>query len=226
MAAPSVYRLQVDLFWNKNFSQAQNSQRLADFAAKNRDLLIAQGRASPRYSTYVDGIENANPENVKQRIQYNFEYLADALTFALTFLQNRSPPAGRRSNSKAGDSYRNSFMVSFGSTAIRMQSFDPSKVPVDATILIYNRQPYGRKVDVQQIGKTPLRFSTPPYLFADAVKALNARYGATLSVQRLYSVNVANQYTRGSGPSGIVRGKQKDRGRLVEYPALEIKVVR
>jgi hypothetical protein len=78
---------------------------------------------------------------------------------------------------------------------------------------IYNKQPYGRRVDTQYVGLKKLRFRTPPGLYEDAVTAIRARFGHFVTAYRRYTITIPDQYI-------IKRGFKA--GKPVEVPAILI----
>lgn len=62
---------------------------------------------------------------------------------------------------------------------------------------------------VQLVGGRRLRFSIPPGLFDDAVKAVRGRFGNLVTEQRRYTIRFPGQ-------------ERTRQGRTPEYPALEI----
>lgn len=182
---------------------AVQSKILADFARAGVAQLIAEGRASPKYKRFVNGTEGLLEDAVKPdgTIAYRFGYMGEVAVFALEFLKARSPVRSGK--------YRDSFVVAVNGRPIPADNFVVDSVPNDAELYIYNSQPYSRKVDVQLVGKRPLKFSVPPRMFEDAAVAVRGRFGNLVTAQRLYTLDFAGKW---------VTKKQ----RKVEYPALKI----
>lgn len=215
---------QIKVWLDANLSPQANSARLASIAITARDRLIAAGQASPVYDTFVDGTKGGDIQQAKQVIQFKFDYMSDAVQFALKTLQRFSPPPGRGSNS-GKVSYVNNFMISDGTQAVPAAMFDFSQVKNGDTIIIYNNAPYGRKVDTPFIGSGPNRKelkhpNNDPFIFARAASEMRKKYSTGITVQRLYTVTVAGQWRRKTGK------KRNGLGRLTEYPALEITINR
>ncbi len=190
----SAFRQATTVFIAAELSPAGRSARLADAARAGLADLIASGRASSSYRRFVDGREGAQESTVQPDggvILYQFSYIAETVSFALSFLQARSPSRSGR--------FRNSFVVSVNGRPIPATELQPSSIPLDAEIMIYNAQPYSRKVDVQLVGTHPLRFSAPPGLFDDAARAIRRQFGNTATAKRINSVSVPGQYVRRSG---------------------------
>jgi hypothetical protein len=100
-----------------------------------------------------------------------------------------------------GGTYRDSFQYAvsaggngtakryIGSRIIRPDGFDPQKVGADVDeVILFNRQPYSRKVDVQLAGLRKLRFEVPEGLFDDAAAAVRRRF-PTLAARRVYTMS-------------------------------------
>lgn len=205
------------------------SRAAANIAINARNIAIQEKRASPRYNTYVDTVLNAKEETVKKTIVYEFLYSGDAVQFALDTLIRMSPFGPKKASSDGSDGrhYRDSFALAIDGRIIRASSFDATLIGNANEVTIFNMQPYGRKVDTQRIGhKTKpkgykeLTFSnvttgaiTPTDFFASVVTIVKQRYGNTVDVRRVYTVNVPNQWVRKTGDPP---------GRLVEYPAIII----
>jgi hypothetical protein len=208
MAGAAAFRQTTKVIVDREFSPAARSRALATMAKKGLAELLASGRASKRYRTFVDGREGAAEETVSGDhgvILYSFQYLGEITQFALGFLMRRSPV-------KSG-AFRDSFFISVDGRFIRPAEFQPASVPAGAEIIISNTQPYDRKVDVQLVGGQVLRFSVPAGLYDDAVRALRRQYGNIVTAKRLYNVRFPGQYI-------LRRGKKA--GTPVEAPGLLI----
>lgn len=218
---PTTVRQQVQVFVDAALSPAARAAQLAAVAKQGVADLIASGQASPRFQRFVDGRADAPEESVDGRhgvILYQFSSVADATAAALDFLRARAP-------ARSGD-YRNSFYVAVDGRFIPARMFRMDSVPPSAEIVIGNTEPYSRKVDVQLVGSKPLRFSVPPGLFDDAARDLRRRFGNTVTVKRVYSMNFPGQYrlrqtTHRAGSHRVARKA----GTLVESPALIIRPV-
>lgn len=191
-------------------SPERRAQVLAEAARSGLATLISTGVASSRYTRFVDGVEGVAEDLVKPEgtIAYRFAYMGEVVEFALAFLQARSPYKGG-----SEFHYRDNFVVAVNGRPLPAQGVNAASIPADASIFIYNSLPYGRKVDVQLIGKKPMRFTVKAGLFDDAELAVKARYGNLVTVARRYTVDF---------PGRWITTKTKTPGRKVEYPALEI----
>ena len=179
--------------------------RFAEIANEGRDRLIASGQASPRYESFVDGRLNGDELKARSEIAYRFSYLGDVTQFALTTLQRLSPVLTGR--------FKNSFFVAVNDTVLDASLINFSNINEASQVVIYNEQPYSRRVDVQLDGNTPLKFSVPPGLFDSTVSAIRGRYGNIVSASRVTNVIPPNPWLRKTG---------QQIGRLVIYPALLI----
>jgi hypothetical protein len=210
----ATFRATVLVFREQELSQDALSKRLADATRRARDELIEQGKASPRYRTFVDGRESQDVDHVKTAILYEFDYLADAIGFLIGYLRTASPVASGR--------YRDSFMIAIDGRPVRATEFDPTKVPQDAEVIIYNPQPYSRKVDTQLIGTKRLHYDVPQWLFENAAAAARRRFGNRASIKRVYNVNFLGKYLlrrEQRRPNGRIARKV---GTPVESPCIVI----
>lgn len=181
------FRETLTLYKSKELSSAALSLRLATATADYRDSLIRAGRASPKYETYVDGSRSDNMNTVKRSILIDFDYGSDAAGFVLGYLIAGSPERSGR--------YAKSFMVSVnGAPGIPAAQFDATKTDSQSTIIIYNTQPYSRKVDVQMIGTRRLRYKSQQFLFQAAVDQAKKRFGNQANIVRIYNVNFLGKY--------------------------------
>jgi hypothetical protein len=214
-----AFRQQVRVFTDRHLTPQAQSKALAAAARSGRDELIRSGRAAPNYAIWVDGQQDASEDAVKPggAIVYRFQLLGEAAVFAMAFLRARAPVRG--------GTYRDSFQYALsaggngtanryvGSRIVRPDSFDPQKVEANVDeVILFNRQPYSRKVDVQLVGLRKLRFEVPPGLFDDAAAAIRRRF-PTLAARRVYSMNFPGQWRLKTGNRA---------GNLVESPALVI----
>lgn len=235
MSAAAQIRRTVDVFIDQALSPQARSGALARAARQGVAELVRSGRASPTYRRFVDGVEGVEEDRVKPdgQITYLFGNLNVASQFALSFLKARSPAKSGR--------YRESFVFAFftsGGVALtgpgrdrkgRFTSQDGKAVggrmvPADQVnfvkiggdvteIIIFNRQPYSRRVDVQMDGRRPIKFNVAPDLFADAAKEISRRFGASVEARRIYSVTFPGQPL-------VKRGSRA--GQRVQSPALVI----
>lgn len=197
---------------------AKRAALLAETARRGVAELIASGRASPQYRTFVDGVEGRSEDQVRAdgTIAYRFNYMGQVVVFALEYLRARSPVDSGL--------FRDSFRVGVNGRDIDADKFNPRMVPDDAEIIIYNKQPYSRKVDVQLVGRKKLNYSKPANLFYDARDAVRARFGNLVTAERLYTTDFPGRKVIQGSVRQKMRGRGLTKGRKVEYPALAIGV--
>ena len=201
---------QLKVFIDRNLSPQAQSAALARAAKSKLNELIGSGRASRDFRRYVDGREGVAEEAVgpapSGQIVYRFNALAAVATFALSFLVSRSPRQSGR--------FRQGFYLGVDGKFVPMQQFNPKAVTADVReIVIGNREPYSRKVDVQLIGTQPIHFSVPAGLFDDGVAAIKRQFGPIVDVKRVYTMQFPGQYV-------LRRGRRA--GKPVHSPALVI----
>lgn len=171
-----AFRQQVQAFIDAKLSPAARSRILAQTARDGLKQLIASGQASPTYQTFVDGTRDDNEDDVRGdgsgRILYRFDVQAQAATFALAFLQTRSPVA-------SGE-YRSAIWVGVNGLYVRAPAFDPSNIPAGAEVTIVDTAPYARKVESGH-----MRMSVPRAPFQDARQVTQRRFPA-VSVEATY----------------------------------------
>jgi hypothetical protein len=211
------FRRSVTVFVNENLSPAAQSAHLARTAIAGREELIRSRRAPDSYRTLVDGKEGVPEAQVQPRgmIVYRFNLLGEAAVFALAFLRERSPVRGGK--------FRDSFWLAVDGRAFSMKTFDPEKVGTATEIIIYNTQPYSRRVQVQFDGTRRLRFSVPPDMFGDAMMAVRRRF-PTLDATQLYRIKAPGSNNGGQGPGLYTLKNGRRAGKVVDSPALVIGV--
>ncbi|MFC7611629.1 hypothetical protein [Teichococcus aestuarii] len=155
MSAKAFQRT-TEVFISRHASPQEQSRILAETARKGVAELVASRRASPQYDRFVDGIRGAPEVTVRPGgvIAYQFQYMGEIAAFAWAFLRQRAPR-------KTG-TYQDSFWFSVDGRLISPRSFDPAKVEGAKELIIFNRQPYARKVDVQLVGAGAFASASPP----------------------------------------------------------------
>lgn len=218
-----AFRQQTSVFINQNLSPEARSAFLAKTAREGVADLVASSRAPPNYTRVVDGAVGAPESSVKPDgvIGYRFQYLGEIAAFALAFLQGRSPSGHGAGGSRMYRSaYRDSFYLGLARGTgepgrfVQARQFNPLTMGADvAEITIGNLQPYSRLLDVQFAGQRRVRYSVPPGIFEDAVRAVNQRFGNQVTARRAYRQKFPGIYLLKTG---------RRAGSMVESPALII----
>jgi hypothetical protein len=181
------------------------SKELAKFARRELRRVISAGQASENYQKFVNGREGAAEETVKAPgpILYIFSNWKPVIEAALQELRNRSP---RRSGQ-----YRSGFVVTVGGRTV-VTNFE--NIDADAEIVIFNRLPYTRKIEVGTMKK----MSVPAHHFNAARAAVSSRFSRAFKIEHRFV----------SIPGGVVAGapyidrEGKGIGKPLSYPALVI----
>ena len=179
----SVFRQQLQVFIDTELSPGARAARFAAAAVAARDNLISTGQASARYDTYVDGSLGRPESQVDPAggtITYAFNYMGAAAAFALGFLRARAPVLTGQ--------FAASFVVAVDGRPVPASAFSADAVPRTAEVIIYNSEPYARKVDVQISGRVHFRFRVPPGMFSDAAQAVTRQYGGTIKAVRVGNI--------------------------------------
>ncbi|MBY0335058.1 MAG: hypothetical protein K2X11_00485 [Acetobacteraceae bacterium] len=214
----SAFFRSVDVFVSRDLSDAERARALAEAAEEGTRELIAAGRASPRFTREVDGVEGRPATSVRPDgvIVDRFSHLAEVIVFALAFLRERSPQRTGR--------FRSSFFLGISTQRgtdgrfVPAERFNPAALgPEVEELIISNEEPYARKVDVQLVGGRRLRFSVPAGLYEDAARQVKRRFGNFVDCYRRYTVRFPGQY--------VLREGQKA-GKPVESRALVISLRR
>lgn len=210
----TAFRRNIEAWTNDNLGPEARSAFLARVARQRLAAAQAEGVASRTFTRFVDGVEGAVEDAVQPDgvILYRFRALANAAAFALSYLQARSPV--RTGAFKAG------FYLGIGGDRtgdggrfVPAESFTPEAVRGDVqSIVIGNVEPYNRLVDVQMAGGQRVRFSVPADMYAEAGKAVEARFPGLIA-RRTYTRLFPNQYVLKTGPR---------QGKPVHSPALVI----
>lgn len=219
MAAATAFRRTVELFINQNLTPEAQSAALAKVAREGLAELQRTGEASTVFRRYVDGKEGAAEESVKPDgvIVYAFDHLATIITFALSFLLDRAPPASVAPVSPAHGKpthYRDGFALGLGGRMVAAKDWNPDAFDADgagAEILIFNRVAYGRRLDVQADGGKRLKFTVPAGIWDDAAKEINRRFGGIVTATRQYDIDYPGKYALRTG---------KHAGKAVQSPGL------
>lgn len=202
----TLFRRSVEVFIDRKLSPEARSQHLASVARAGLKEIL-DGKSVKNYIRFIDGVAWLTEDQVKPEgvILYRFSVLPLVVGFVLGYLKQRSPKKSGR--------YSESFWVSVNGKLILARQFNPAHVPMDAEIYIGNLMPYNRRVDLQVDGTRVLRFSVPPNLYADAVKAARSRFGGLINLYRVYTIEFPGQYILKTGPR---------RGKRVHSPVIHI----
>lgn len=145
------------------------AKALADFARSENAKAIQEGEGSERFDRYVNGNFGASEDTVVPPgpVLYVYHWWREIIEFALQSLVERSPD-------KSGRYKQSWFVMTPGG---RVKSFDD--IPINATVIICNDQPYSRKIDVGH-----MRMSVPPGVVEDGRKTVMARFGNLVTAKR------------------------------------------
>lgn len=220
MARATAFRRSIELFIDQALSPQARSAALAAGAKQILKDLIDSGQGSRSYRRIVDGRQGAAEETVSPEglIVYRFQHWATICQFAISFLTARSPERSGR--------YKEGFFFAFFTAEgqergrfVPWRQVNPAAISADVVkVMIGNWQPYSRKVDVQLVGRRPIRFSVAPGLFDDAAKEINRRFAGIAEARRQYTVDL--------GARRYVAKRGTRQGKPVESPALFITLVR
>lgn len=223
-------------------TEKEISREVALFAKSSVAELIRTGEASPSYSRFVNGRKGAPEEAFDVRssaipgpILYEFAWWQELITDALSELIKRSPKQKGR--------YARSFIVLANQAPVtNYEAIDGA-----AEVIIFNTQPYTRKVEVGAMAMT-----VPPRHFDATNAVLRRKYGANGSfsimtkflqigagidprVPYILRGEYARRYNAQrkalaagaiiSSPHRLKRRKDRDAGQPITYPALVINMV-
>jgi hypothetical protein len=183
------------------------AKELAKFARSELSKVLAAG-ASPQYETFVNGRSGAPLESVipPGPILFVFSNWSLVIRAALAELQRRAP---RRSGRYAG-----SFIVVVGGRTVVT---DYSKIRADSEVVIFNAQPYTRRIETGYNGPGKRHFDL-------ARGALNRRFKGAFEFEMKY-VDVPGGINP-LVPYKLKRTtKRRAAGTALTYPALIINAV-
>jgi hypothetical protein len=204
---------QLRIMLDKQLGGEVLGKRLADFARRSLADAIATGAGTENYETFVNGRRGAAEESVTLPgpIVYEFNWWNEILIYTMQFLRKRSPasspdsPPGRLP-------YRDRFFVLADGVGVNPRQY--KTIPNRSEILVSNSAPYHRKVDVQLMGREPIRINVPAGIMEDAALAVGTRFAGLIKVKRLYTMSFTGQYE-------TLRGDRA--GSYVHSPALQMK---
>lgn len=188
---------------------------LARFAKAELAAAIARGEASASYERYVNGIAGAPEESVipPGPIVYVFGYWSDIVAAALEELRRRVPVRSGR--------YAGGFVVLADGQPVR----SVAEISPNAEVVIINRQPYTRKMEVgaNRTGKKH---------FEGAGRAVNRQFRGVAVCQVMFldvlaGIEAGVPYILRGSRRRSVRRVRKDRqpGQPITYPALVMNMV-
>lgn len=187
------------------------AKELATFAKSSLQQAISEGEASDRYDIYVNGRFGAAEESVEPPgpILYEFQWWPEIVVFALETLVKRSPEKSGR--------YKSSWFAMVNDVPV--SNFD--RIPIDATVVLTNNQPYSRKIEVGY-----MNMSVPPGVVEDSRRVVMSRFG-NLITAKATMITLPNGYIlRGVFRRGIrPQSRKKLRkdtmaGARMTYPSL------
>ncbi|TPJ60826.1 hypothetical protein [Mesorhizobium sp. B2-6-1] len=175
---------------------------VAKFAREEIARVVASGEGSPNFDRYVNGRAGAAEESVQAPgpILYVFNWWADIITAALEELVKRSPRKSGR--------YARSFLVVVGGRTVVT---DFTKLRGDAEVIIFNPQPYTRRIETGSMS-----LSVPARHFETARGALRRRFGNSYRVEMKF-VEVPSGIST-MAPYRLRTGERA--GAMLTYPAL------
>jgi hypothetical protein len=168
---------------------------------------LAKVNPDPQVERFVDGRPGVSEDQVKAYgvIRYEFVRLGQIVAEVLKWLLQHAPE-------ETGE-YHKSFFVGVNGKFIPAANFNPKAVPSGAEIVIGNKAPYSRKIDLQTAGRKPINVYTEPFLFERAAQMIRRRY-LDVDCKRVYTMQFPGQYI-------LKRGKRA--GQPVNSPALILK---
>lgn len=203
---------QLTIMLDQQIGPEAMAARLAAFSKRQLARVIARGEGSPYYETIVNGTTGAREESVKPPgdIVHLFNWWPQVLIFGIQFLRQRSP-ASSPDSPRGRLPYRDRFFVLANGTGVNPRQYHT--IPLDAEVIIGNSAPYHRKIDVQMIGREPVRINVPPGIMEDAAQAIATRFGSIVTAKRTYTLFFSGQYEIRRGP---------DAGKFVHSPGIVI----
>lgn len=222
--ARSAFARTIQLQLDK-YTPEQARLKHIEIARKGFADFYSRQQIKPQYTLEVDGHPATSEDQVKQwgLIFYKFHRLGEVAQFALDVLifRVREFYPGTDENS-----YINNFFVGVNGKFIDAGDFDPELVPPRAEIIIGNKVPFNRKLDVQRVGGGILSFKIPAGLFDLAAQVVTRKYGKIATVKRSYNIKHPNKHElirEQFYTSGPRKGKSRKRaGTSVESPGLVI----
>jgi len=183
------------------------SRELAIFARKEKDNLIAAGRASKRFTRYVDGVRDAPEEAVRAKrgvIRYEFDSVPEVVKFVLDALFELSPVL-------SGEYRAAHHLYLDGLPVPNLQNYRPGD-----EVVILNTVPYSRKIEVGA-----MRMRVPAGVYEAARQRALKRFGEFVSVERKFLTRPGG-YIMKRGASKRMDARGRSTGNEMTYPSLVI----
>jgi hypothetical protein len=188
-----AFERQLKLTIEGQLSQHAVAARLAEFSKERLAETIASGQGTRHYDLFVNGRQGVPEEAVRPPgpIVYEFRWWDEILIAAMQFLRMRSPTSSPRSP-RGRLPYRDRFFVLADGVGVNPRQY--RNIPNRAEVLIGNSAPYHRKIDVQMIGKEPIKVNVPEGIMADAALWLGSRFAGLITAERHYTMFFTGQY--------------------------------
>lgn len=179
------------------------ARELAAFAREAVAQAIREGQATGQYIRTVNGRIGADESHVQTPgpIIYQFDWLRYAVDDALAAFRRLAPARSGR--------YRRSFFVT-----VNGQATSVDQIPIGASAVITNDQPYTRKIEVGSEG-----FEDYAGLFETVRKHIGREYRGLIRGKVLFIRLVGGYVLKGDGRPGKVR-RDRAPGQPLTYPAL------
>ncbi len=192
--------------------QALNSA-LAAFARQELQNAIHSGEGSSRYDKYVNGRFGADENTVVAPgpIFYEFHWWNEIIEYAIEVLQKRSPVKSGR--------FKNSWFPMVNGIV----QTNIADIPIEATVLIVNNQPYARKIEVGF-----MEMSVPHLVVEDAMSTFKQRFGNVVQARKTFVMLPGGYVLKGVFRKGIrEHSRTKLRrdtmaGAQMTYPAMQL----
>ena len=193
------------------------AKELASLARSSLSDVIRSGEGSERYDRYVNGHFGADENTVVAPgpILYDFHWWNEIIEYAISVLQDRSPVLSGL--------FKSSWMAMIDGAV----TTDYADIPIAATVMIVNTQPYARKIEV---GHT--KMSVPHGVAEDSVLVVRRRFGNVAEIKKTMTT-IPNGYilkgvfTKGGRKFSRTKLRRDTQaGSEMTYPALVISLRR
>ena len=169
-------------------SPSEASNMLAHHAVNLKNSLIAEKRASTRYTTAVDGVLGRDEYSVSPdgTIFYRFDYGSEVAAYAMELAHTEYGVIGARHGDPKLPHYKDAFFIAANGFAIQPESYED--IPFGSTIVLGNTNPSSRKLDVGKIGTRRIRVEVPSGFMERIAAGVNRRWGRFVRAQRVWDV--------------------------------------